>query len=140
MNNKYKNIIHSQNLLLSNKDETISLLNERIEKLETQNELKELKQRIGELKKQNKELEKQKKQDCETLKAVSNELAWMVAIHEEQYSKVTNKQLHLLPVFIKTKKQDEAVRKLLLTMREFVGKTETRMLDLTEEEIEKLSK
>lgn len=65
-NNKYKNIIHSQKLLLSNKDETISLLNERIAKLETQKELNELKQRIGELKKQNKEFQKYK-QDYETL-------------------------------------------------------------------------
>ena len=46
-NNKYKNIIHSQKLLLYNKDETISLLNERIENLETQKELNELKDVIG---------------------------------------------------------------------------------------------
>ena len=49
-NNKYKNIIHSQKLLLSNKDETISLLNERIAKLEEGEEIRELKGRIGELK------------------------------------------------------------------------------------------
>lgn len=166
-NNKYKNIIHSQKLLLSNKDETISLLNERIEKLETQKELNELKQRIGELKKQNKQYEKdviiksnrlmdmihkfdkQEKRIDElkykfkymddshdNLEKVCNELAWKVARHEQQYSKLTNKMLHIPPLFIATQLQGEIVHKLLLTMRENVEKSKTKIIEFEKEEIE----
>jgi len=80
-NNKYKNVIHSQKLLLSNKDETISLLNERIEKLETQKELNELKQRIGELKKQNKQYE-------EDVIIKSNRLMDMIHKFDKQDEKI----------------------------------------------------
>ena len=83
-NNKYKNIIHSQKLLLSNKDETISLLNERIKKLEEGEELNELKQRIGELKQETKELKKQIKQYEEDVIIKSNRLLDMLDKFDKQ--------------------------------------------------------
>tara|TARA_Y100000385_G_C12745697_1_gene488715 strand:- start:25 stop:573 length:549 start_codon:yes stop_codon:yes gene_type:complete len=177
-NNKYKNIIHSQNLLISNKDETISLLNERIEKLETQKELNELKQRIGELKKESKELKKQNKEyeedvikksnrlmdmihkfdkqdeEIDRLKyklnyknkcykelgKVSNELGWKIARHEQQFSKLTNKMLHIPPLFITTKNEGEIVHNLLLTMRDNVEKSNTKIVEFTEEDIKHFEK
>ncbi len=72
----------------------------------------------------------------DNLEKVCNELAWKVARHEQQYSKLTNKMLHIPPLFISTQIQGEIVHKLLLTMRENVEKSKTKIIEFEKEDIE----
>lgn len=156
-NNKYKNIIHSQKLLLSNKDETISLLNERIEKLETQKELNELKQRIRELKKQNKQCEecvitksnrlmkmmhkfdKQERRIDELefelinikseYKNVTNELALKVARLQLEYEKISDKRIIIGNQFIENDRERRIVNDLIKICKKVAEKHEQQVAE-----------